>query len=686
MKNIVYFIENLTVVAGLFYVLPQVLRDMIFNGRKIEKVYFIDSSRIAGPLARLFLKLLGVEMQVLKFRLVDIKDEAGNLLRLRIAYKDLAEVRDEIKDEIFKYILDPAGIENRLTTFLLKQTTSTDPYNNETIWRALLVIQIVNWKMKREHHQAEAVIFLNRRYWLKSIVNYAKSYQIKIVPVFRFVSLKNLLLSCGINVIFVRRIMGLFSLKGLNDFPKKRRSVRSISTNPKICVEYYGHLNLDRPELYSDLSFLQQANLLGENILVTFGLQKDPLDENKWKQLEKYNIFPIALSPQATTLPHAPVFNPPAGKTGRKLKRPLSHPESKWLTNQLRYYYSLFDYWSKFFFENKVKIYTTWFKYSAAHCVIADALQSQGGVTAIYQRAFEELPSAETTIAADLVFGFSKEGAEIEKLSQSTIDYYVTTGYLGDYRFPLLKPLAQEVRQKILKGGAKKLIAFFDENSVPDSRWHTGHEFMRQNYAFLLEKVLKEPWLGVVLKPKVPATLRQRLGEVAKLLEQAEKTGRCFVFEGGAIQGSFPPAIAALAADVTIHGHLCAATGGLEAALAGATTLLIDREGWPMSKLYKKLDKGKVIFTEWPEAWGACLNYFKDPKNIPGFGDWKPILHELDPFQDGKAAFRMGTYLKWILEGFLKGYPRERVLAEAAQRYTEQWGADKVIQVNGMKK
>ena len=49
-----------------------------------------------------------------------------------------------------------------------------------------------------------------------------------------------------------------------------------------------------------------------------------------------------------------------------------------------------------------------------------------------------------------------------------------------------------------------------------------GHDFQKDNYRLLLEKILSEPWLGVIFKPKRPKNLRQRLGlEVANLLSSA---------------------------------------------------------------------------------------------------------------------------------------------------------------------
>jgi hypothetical protein len=224
-------------------------------------------------------------------------------------------------------------------------------------------------------------------------------------------------------------------------------------------------------------------------------------------------------------------------------------------------------------------------------------------------------------------------------------------------------------------------VAFFDENSLDDARWQTGHVFMRHNYTFLLERVLAEPWFGLLVKPKMASTLRRRLGPVAELLRQAEATGRCFVYEGGRLASIFPSAAAALAADLAIHGHLWATTAGVESALAGVRTLFMDREGWHASPLYE-LGIGRVVFTDWPTLWKTCREHWDRPGGISGLGEWGERLARFDPFRDGRSAERMGTYIEWLLEGFKAGLDRETVLADAAQRYVKTWGRDTIRAVN----
>ena len=73
------------------------------------------------------------------------------------------------------------------------------------------------------------------------------------------------------------------------------------------------------------------------------------------------------------------------------------------------------------------------------------------------------------------------------------------------------------------------------------------------------------------------------------------------------------------------------------------------------------------------------MDYFNTPNGNDGFGDWSSIIHELDPFRDGLAAYRMGTYLKWLVDGFDNGLDREVIMLNAASKYKKLWGKDKVI-------
>ncbi len=85
------------------------------------------------------------------------------------------------------------------------------------------------------------------------------------------------------------------------------------------------------------------------------------------------------------------------------------------------------------------------------------------------------------------------------------------------------------------------------------------------------------------------------------------------------------------------------------------------------------------IFQSWDELWQAVGVYRSNPASFPEFGDWSALLDSLDPFQDGRAAERIGVYVSWLAHGLSDGLPREQVLKQARQRYVDRWGEDKVV-------
>lgn len=686
------FVEELNPLSLFLNILPFVFKQKFINNFSKFYVYYIDANKVTLLLLMPICKVLHIIFKKFNFKLIDVKDEEGNLLRLRVAYKDLAEVQKDIMQEkSFKEMLNKKYKDN-LPLFLVKQIAIIDLYSGKTIWRALLLIQIVVWWLRKEEKQnSNVVLFLNKRAWFKNIRKYGLKYNLTVISAFDLpINLKRIFtLLSSMCIKKLKEFSPYFSPSGfrylimkLMSNEKKRKRSSILNNLPKICVQYYGHLNLNHKELHSDLFFSSHTHNLNEHILLSFDLGKsDPLDTTKIEELSKHNVSSIAMSFGSTVSTNSEVFHFTPKINCKNVSKSYSqYSNKKWFKNQISLYRDRYNFWHSFFLQTKTNVYVSWYKYDSTHCVITDVLRDLGGISTIYQRAFEEFPSAETMITADIVFGFSKIGCEVESKSRSVIPFYVITGYLGDFRFPLLKKQSQNIRNKLMSNGAKKIITYFDEGSAADERWHTGHNFMRYNYKFLLEKLLENPEIGLIFKPKTPFSLRSRLGEVLNLLEEAEKTGRCYIFESGKLAGSFPPAIASIASDVTIHGHLCAATAGLEAALSGAPTILMDREGWPKSKLYN-LELGKVVFNKWDTLWDALQEHMNSVNGMPGFGDWSSMIDELDPFRDGKASDRMGTYLKWILEGFKDKKSRDNILADAAERYCKKWGYDKVVSI-----
>lgn len=686
-EDSVLYCEFLSLRVLAFTLLPAWLR----TRRGVMRCLYVDAGPVAGRLARVAAAISGVPIERLHFRLVDVRDEAGQLLRLRVTYDDLGAVRDLVTEQpTFKQVVEQPQVDSNQRAFLAKCVGVPSLTDRYVMGRTLLLLQVAAWHATRHWPEAAATVLLERRAWQSVADAYAAGLKLSIRTVAPRIEL----------AARIRLWLGAHRIGRLRAWRDRARHFRALrqtgvaapaaraavagkglplDAGARIVVEYLGHLHLDEPEFYSDLFFWQEAKSPDDTLAVIFGVPQAPLNSGDREALRAARIAPVALYPRATTAADVPLFT-----AKPEARRPLpSVPHSfdgRWIAAQLERYDATAQYWAQVFAATNASVFVAWNRFDARIYPIAAALRARDGSTAIYQRSFQPDAAIEMAVRAEILFGYSPMDAQVERDSGSEIDYHVAVGYLGDHRAALLRPQAAALRARLRARGAERVIAYFDENSADDSRWHTGHEFMRVNYAFVLERVLADPSLGLVLKPKHPPTLRRRLGPVAPLLERALATGRCHLYEVGAVHGSVPPVAAALAADLVIHGHLCAATAGLESALAGVPTLLLDREGWPRSLMYG-LGPGRVVFTNWTDLWAAVEEHGRVRGGIPGFGDWRPLIEQFDPFRDGQAAKRMGTYLDWVIRGYRAGLRREVVLANAAERYAAAWGSDKITRV-----
>lgn len=692
-------VEKLTAQSLVLNVLPWLKSLPKETARGRFLVYYIDATPWIICWAKSIGRLIGVEFKRLDFQLIDIFADDGDLAWLKVIYVDLFHILSRIKRSTEFQIVDRKidAQEKRVSFFLAKQAIIFHYNDSNTVKYLLYLVYLTRWKAKQNGVSSlPSTLFIRKRLWMKEVKDYIRDWNVElkaIAPAWewkkRFVaffgemrlrSLLYLYRCYGIRAFFARRSC---LVKG-----KRSENFFVLPSSGKACrlmVEYNGLLNIDKPQMYSDLFFAQQSNFRREDILVSFNYPGDPFDQAKADALKAFGASVVALNPRATKFSPRGIFHyDPFSDDYNSvvLNDSIRAEEGNWLKLQLENYHTQAAYWREFFRRFQVGIYLSWYKIDARHAIICDVLNELGGVLALYQRSFESEPAAETAVNADIFFGFSDEAARIEKASGSIIPYYVITGYNGDHRFKLVEPESFEVRKQLFKNGARHIIAFFDENSVADVRFHPGNQFMSVNYEFLLRRALEDSSLGLVFKPKVPKTLRQRLGPVAQLLKELESRGRCFVFESGVAHGAYPPVVAAKAADIAIHGHLCAMTAGVEAALAGIPTVLLDREGWPSCPFYSYGVEEKIIFRSWESLWPILIQYLKHPGSVPGFADWSGLLDMLDPFRDGRAAQRIANYLSWIMDGLRMGYSREQVFSDAAQCYTQIWGEDKVISIN----
>lgn len=653
--------------------------------RRVADISYLEATATARVMSRAG-ALAGIETKPMRFRMIDVRDEKGLLLRYRISYGDLNEVQEEVlADASFNAWIERHG-GGRLAPFLAKKAATSSVTNHERLWRGLYFVQVCAWLLRQNAAGGEAELLIERSPWTAIVIRYAARFGLRA----REGSARNLAvnlretataavgargLGFWLRLVRAHGLSGAASVLARREPPPARRPARWAT-------DYWGHLNLDQPELQSDLFYWQDSALHGAPGLLVFLTPSDPLTAERLETLRARGLDGLAAAPSAAAAPSLPIFRPTRAPAARAYGRLPDGPIGPWLARATRDYDKLRAFWSELFDREGVRLFTTWYKNDATHMAIADAMRDVGGVSAVYQRSYESLPTWALTCDTDVHFSYSPAQAALYRADGSRMRYHVATGFLGDHRFAALREPARLLRERLKRAGAERVIALYDEGSLDDARWHLGHERHRENYRFLLEKALSDGRLGLIVKPKGPKTLRRRLGALAPLLERAEATGRCFVFEGGTIQSSHCPAAAALAADLAVHGHLGAGTAALEAALAGTPTVMLDLEGWTLSPLYR-LGVGRCVFTDWDSLWTAASEHWRRPGGVPGFGDWTPMLAELDPFRDGRAARRMGDYLAWLRDGLDAGLGRERAMSDAAERYAKAWGAWTIEEIPG---
>ena len=625
-------------------------------------IYFIDSTLIVKWLLIPVMTFFGKKVTKLNFKLMEIKDENGELVRFRIPRVDLFEFqRKIIASEAYKKLYHKNWGQDCIINYIYKGIIDGDIIDALSVSRILYLFEVLHWYMQKKNYK-QLLFIVNNRPWLEIYKKITANYNIDLLEAnnlrFKFSDIKA----------FIRNHHWIYGILKNLKYRKKIGSLNNIDSSlPKLYLEGRGDVNIENDGLHSDFFWQFNSDFPKKNIIYKY------YSDTEKKCLNQYGI---------TAVPEGVIMDT---SFKRNYLTPSITPLTKFQeeSSKISFLISSYDldrfYWSSFFKFYNVKLFLSWNKYSNDHIATLDAINDNGGISVIWQMAFDGFKFAGNVFNADIYFSYSKFSFILEKKLQSKIKYNVIVGYPKDYAPPLLKEQAVSLRKKLIDNGAKKIIFVIDENSINDVRWHTGNELQQENYSFVLEKVLEISWLGVIFKPKNAKTLRQRLGSVADLLTKAEKTGRCFIYEKtGRSTTMASPVLAGLSSDICIYSHLSGGTAALECALAGLPTLLINREGVLISKL-NELPLGKVVFKEWTTTIKAVMEHFNKPDGIEGFGDWSSIINDLDPFRDGKAAYRMGTYLHWLIQGYNQGLDKETIMFQAAERYKKIWGKDKVI-------
>lgn len=347
------------------------------------------------------------------------------------------------------------------------------------------------------------------------------------------------------------------------------------------------------------------------------------------------------------------------------------------LADSIRDFYAERGRWLRFFKATGTRIHVSTTDHFPESEALHAAMEDAGGVSISIQRSIEREPRRFRQTVVDVHFGFSQEGALTEELSGSFVRQFLVSGYLFDDVFPEAREAAKQLASGLRSRGAEFILCFLDENKGVVPKSVGGGRQMRADYLFLCDRLSEDETLGLILKPKRPETLPERLGPAWPRLKGFIDSGRCLFLGGKPPDERYLPCVGAAAADMAVN-LLDGATAGLESYLAGTRTLLLGR-GQDRG-IFKELPEGSVVFDSWTDLWQA-LSRFRSHPGHPTIGNWEPIIDRLVLLRDGRTSERILEYILWLYEAFLQGSSREEALAFAGERYAKKWGDRMIRQI-----
>lgn len=671
-------------------------------------LYYIDLSS-QGKRAFQFLRRVGAiraDLRPFEYFLGELRGEDGQCLFVEQLSTDVRELSLRILREVLENDLLVASLgkvlgRERCLFFFTKLLAAE-------IEEPCVQINAVEWFLRTQGSAAagHSVFLVRHRWWFKYLKTYAASLGVRLEayrephspvgawgrPLVKVIGF----LIRGANPRAGSGSRGAPSRLSTVPEPGQPRTLWGASGPPLVAFHPSVRKISFDPKDSSEFFWFPDSQIPGDQVLVYFTRSDVPATEEAASYLQAHGIRAVAMAPGATRTPRVPVWRrtelyeqtrrqivravlknlvAPAARGPRLSARHL--PDARLLIDA-------YAFWYDFFVTNRVRIQINNYDWIPTNMAAEMAIEAAQGISVSYQYTvgsgdakFRYAPSAH------VVFGFSTDFERALRLTASPTEHVVVIGFPFDRAISAVRARAAQRRAELKKAGADFIICYFDENSSNHRNGTVSHGDLAEDYTYLLTRLLADDSLGLVLKPKKPLTLSQRIAGVRDLMERAHATGRCLVLDGGGYTTDVLPTEAAQVADIAV-GKIVGRTATLESYLSGVPTLLLDKESWHSSPFYP-WGRNTVVFENWDDLFAAVMRYRDNPASAPGFGDWSPLIERLDAFRDGKAGMRMGQYLRSLMTALEDGASGEAAMSSASAQFAAVWGSDKSARLHASK-
>lgn len=451
-----------------------------------------------------------------------------------------------------------------------------------------------------------------------------------------------------------------------------------FSTQNHIALQYTEGLDLQRR---SDMVWFPKSGIDPERVLVYFDATESttgkPISRSVLDAIEELGMKWVHLRNGIIERCDMPAWYPPVlcDNSSIVLKLNAKSSEEKWIAKIGRTLLKDVKYWLAFYKQFNIKVNFIISegtpKYIAQSIAIKQC-KSEEGVLVFKQRSEMFWPSQSLLghYPSDIFFSWTPRTETYNTPNVNKIQNIVSVGYPNDFIFKRKLIEAHKTRKELRSNGVSFIISLFD--NVYGPVYSISQDVMEKFYLVFLEWLLNDKSVGLIIKTKKPHVING-LSKIQNLFKESETTGRCIYL--GNDWGRLP-VDAAMLSDVAVGIGISSAI--IESAIAGCKGIHCDLTCLYSHEFYK-WGFERIIFDDLDRMIDALKKHKGGETSNINLGDWTPFLDKLDPFRDGRAGERMGTYIRWMLEAFDNGKNHNDSIEYANNLYRKEWGNDKVI-------
>ena len=139
-KNKVYYFEKLELLDFVFFLFKKK-----FQILSQDEIFYIDLGPYFEKVLMPLLSYSKIKFSPLSFKLKDIRDKNGVLIRARIVRHDLFKFESQIREsETFRSITNTLSKQSRAYDFIVKGLTDHGIMNSRSVSRLLFLFEVIN--------------------------------------------------------------------------------------------------------------------------------------------------------------------------------------------------------------------------------------------------------------------------------------------------------------------------------------------------------------------------------------------------------------------------------------------------------------------------------------------------------------------------------------------------------------